>query len=222
MALVGYHCLAPYCGAWPLPSAYASSILTWVGKLLYNGMLETFVFISGYLCAVSWQKRNTRFGAMVKQKLRRLYLPCICWGCLILLLFPNEESLWQNAASIVNGKYHLWFLPMLFWCFVIEYFIVHLPLKPRPALLLLLVAALLPYPGLPLYLNSSFYYVFFFHTGYLCYKEREVCISLCYHKLTGGGNCDRRYSVCGTYLLGDKPLPPRRSTEPCEQSRGDF
>lgn len=174
MVLVGYHCLAPYCGAWELPSEYNSTALFWLGKFLYNGMLETFVFISGYLFAASCERKGIpRFWTLLRNKTKRLYIPCLCWGVIMTVLFHNDNNLTETILSIANGRNHLWFLPMLLWCFIWEYIILKIQIQGLYVVAVLAVVAVLPYFGLPLQLNTSLYYLFFFHMGKMVFAHSE-------------------------------------------------
>lgn len=172
--LVAYHSFAPFTGGWGSPVNVSSdnAAYFWLGKFLYSGMLETFVFISGYVFALGAQKRNYTILSIIKGKIRRLYLPCVVFGIIFVILFGS----WQNLLtlhswiSIFNGIAHLWFLPMLFWCFILEIFIINIPIKW--AFLILLISSLSPLPTLPFHFNASLYYILFFHMGYICFSYR--------------------------------------------------
>ena len=126
--LVLYHALAPYCGGWDMPSyAQPNEGFYWGGKLAYSGMLETFVLISGYVFAFSLQKKVISFRLLLAGKLKRLLVPCMCWGIIMTLIFfgPSKLLNLEHFWKIIGGYGHLWFLPMLFWCFLMEYGIQH-------------------------------------------------------------------------------------------------
>ena len=71
-----------------------------------------------------------------------------------------------NIYNIINGAGHMWFLPMLYWCFIEIYILEKLDITNNIKLLLLLF--LIPFSVLPLpfQLGNSFYYLFFFYIGY--------------------------------------------------------
>ena len=173
ISLVLYHCLAPYTGGWKFPDGLSSNqIYWWFGKFVYNGMLETFVFISGYVFANSLIRKNYQqaLGDLVVSKIKRLWIPCIFWGIIYILIMSESQSDWSDIHlyySLFNGVGHLWFLPMLFWCFIFEYFIIKSGHNSRVIALILFFVAILPYPTLPLRLHSSLYYLFFFHMGFV-------------------------------------------------------
>lgn len=173
--LVLYHALAPYCGGWDMPSyAQPNEGFYWGGKLAYSGMLETFVLISGYVFAFSLQKKVISFQLLLAGKLKRLFVPCMCWGIIMTLIFfgPSKLLNLEHFWKIIGGYGHLWFLPMLFWCFLMEYGIQHC-LKGRNLMLVLMIIAILPWPGIPFRFNQSLYYLLFFHLGGIFFRNRE-------------------------------------------------
>ena len=146
----------------------------WGGKLAYSGMLETFVLISGYVFAFSLQKKVISFRLLLAGKLKRLFVPCMCWGIIMTLIFfgPSKLLNLEHFWKIIGGYGHLWFLPMLFWCFLMEYGIQHC-LKGRNLMLVLMIIAILPWPGIPFRFNQSLYYLLFFHLGGIFFRNRE-------------------------------------------------
>lgn len=140
-------------------------------------MLETFVAISGFLFCYAQQKHGTNpLKSIVTAKIKRLYIPCLIWGIVYYLLFIPSYH-YTGIYKILNGIGHLWFLPMLFWCFILEKAIV-LKYLHGNALIVLSLIAVLPYPTLPFWLNTSLYYLFYFHLGYLfcLHKDRFLKI----------------------------------------------
>ena len=186
VALVANHSFAPYTGAWPtLPVGSDSAGYHWFGKLLYSGMLETFVCISGYVFALGMQNKNISLGSIALSKTRRLLIPCLVWGIIYLLtVFPlNAFTQASSYWRIVNGIGHLWFLPMLFWCFILEYLVNKCFTHSRLLYVVLGIAAILPYPAMPFYFNNSLYFLFFFHCGYTLFHNKEKFIRLFCHPI---------------------------------------
>lgn len=173
IALVMYHSLAPYTGGWTSISNSTSIINTlykWLGYFCYAGMLETFTAISGYVFCLTEIRKPTNTRTLFSKKLRRLYIPAIIWGVIYYLLF-SRTSLISGMLSIINGIGHLWYLPMLLCCFILEKAIV---LKYNIPLWLISIFAFLPIPSLPVHLNSAFYYLLYFHCGFLIYKHKST------------------------------------------------
>ena len=110
--LVLYHALAPYCGGWDMPSyAQPNEGFYWGGKLAYSGMLETFVLISGYVFAFSLQKKVISFRLLLAGKLKRLFVPCMCWGIIMTLIFFGALfSLILAISGKSNYSYMFFFM----------------------------------------------------------------------------------------------------------------
>ena len=173
--LVLFHAFAPFGGGWELPEmTQNSTFYHWWDIFLYSGMLETFTFISGYVFAFSLPKKSYTLKQIATGKIKRLYIPCLFWGIVFgLIFFPAEKWLHADSyLSIMNGIAHLWYLPMLFWCFIFE-FAIHKYFRNNKFIYpLLFLIAILPYPTLPLHINSSLYYLLFFHTGKIFFENR--------------------------------------------------
>lgn len=176
LLVIAVHTLAPFTDAWSLPSYWEpNKVLWWVGKLFYSGMLETFVFISGYVFAT--KRMPVILGdklSFLLKKTKRLYFPCIVFGFLMTVIF-SKGDLQTHIVFIFNGSYHLWFLPMLLWCFILEIFVVsHITKYKIPILTFI---AILPYPSLPMFFNNALYFLLFFHLGsYVC-RRKETIVS---------------------------------------------
>ena len=100
-------------------------------------------------------------------KFKRLYLPSIVFSLFYLLLYDDvTKPAYITAYDLLNGVGHMWFLPMLFWCFVGVWIIEKLKLNPKWAVLLLLVAAIGSFLPLPLRMSFAMFYLLFFYVGY--------------------------------------------------------
>lgn len=137
-------------------------------------MLETFVFISGYL----FPARND-FAALILKKAKRLILPALIWGVVYVVALSPFNTLYDRLSSIdvywriANGIGHLWFLPMLFWLFIFEFIINRSKLSTNLWFLtILFVISILPYPNSYFQISRSPYYLFFFHLGYIVNLNR--------------------------------------------------
>lgn len=75
--------------------------------------------------------------------------------------------------SVLNGMGHLWFIPMLFWCFLVMWWIEKKQLKERLVFVALFGLSVLPMPTLPLGLGIVPHYLFYFYGGYLLYKYKQ-------------------------------------------------
>lgn len=174
--LVFYHAFAIYGGAWQPITGYPQiEAYWWIDKLAYAFMLETFVFISGYVFgyqvrikgAVKLAPKN-----LLGKKFKRLIIPSMVFSLLyILLLGDIHQPLSQTLYDIVDGTAHMWFLPMLFWCFVCIDCIEKLRLRPAIVIPLLAVCAVCSFIPLPLRLGNTMYYMLFFYIGYILQRQ---------------------------------------------------
>lgn len=171
--LIVYHSMAMFNGNWAFPAEYKGEgdIVTyrWIARIAYSVMLESFVFISGFLFAL--QISRYTFRRLIQRKFFRLMMPCIIWGIIYELLLHKTE--W-SVMTLVSGVGHLWFLPMLFWCFVIGYLFFN---YVHNSLLVLSVALLLSvlsfFVPLPLGIGYTLKYFFYFALGYYCFLYRQ-------------------------------------------------
>ena len=110
--IVAYHCVCYY-GIWDeeFPYAYKyENIETF--RFICILALQIFTFISGYLYA---KGRHKDLKTIIKNKSIRLLVPYFFWSVVVACIFPFERS-WMY---LLCGMWHLWFLLMLFVCFVI-------------------------------------------------------------------------------------------------------
>lgn len=172
LMLIAVHVTSPYTGAWPLPEGvHKNSTLEFINKFCCNGMLETFFFISGVLLATKSLPTGLKDRTVLLYKrFKRLYIPCIVFGIVAVILFLDGDIIGQ-AGRIISGVFHLWFLPVMFWCWVLE--VLFVDRIKRHTLLLLAFISILPYPHLPLNFNVSLYYLFFFHLGCVSYRHKD-------------------------------------------------
>ena len=115
--IVLYHSLCFYIGIWwYLPSEviplwfYLSAPIVIVG-------LSFFVFISGFLYSYLYFEKGKyrQMSPFWKGKIRRLIVPYVLWGCLMVILMPIAFQ-WTN---MYYGIAHLWFLLSLFELFIL-------------------------------------------------------------------------------------------------------
>lgn len=182
VTLVFYHAFCIYSGDWPPIEGYPEiPLYSMLAHLSYACLLETFVFISSYILGYQVKMKGAKalsVKSVFVKKFKRLIIPSILFSFLYMLLFKNiNQPIIKTLYSIINGVGHMWFLPMLFWCFVGIYIIEKLSLKKEFALGLLFCLMFLSVYPFPFRVGSSLYYMFFFYVGYLIqkYEWKFVC-----------------------------------------------
>lgn len=169
--LVLYHSFCIFCGAWTIHDDYPHiPLYWWIAKSAYSFMLEAFVFISGFLYGYQVKNKGLHIISIkntVYRKFKRLLLPCFFFGIAYYLMFYDlNRPFYEITYMILNGTGHLWFLPMLFWCFVLVYIIQKIKLHQNVALVLCVIAVICSFLPLPFRLGNTMYYFIFFYTGY--------------------------------------------------------
>lgn len=184
--LVFYHAFAIYSGAWkPIDGFPEIKIYWWLDKLSFAFMLELFVFISGYVFGFQVRiKGDSKLQAKILfwGKFKRLIIPSIIFSLLYILLLGNiRQPIQKTVYDLFNGYAHMWFLPMLYWCFVGVWIIEKIHLKSKWAILLLVVATMGSFLPLPLRMGEAMYYMLFFYIGYVIQKK-ELSLDWLYSK----------------------------------------
>lgn len=171
LLLVFYHAFAIFGGSWePIDGFPGVKVYWWLDWLSYACMLETFVFVSGYVFGYQVKTKGEmklKAKNLFVSKLKRLMLPCAIFSLLYILLFGDiTQPIGETLYALVNGYAHMWFLPMLFWCFVLIWIIEKIKLKPKFVTPILIIVSLFSVNGLPLQLSHTMYYMIFFYVGY--------------------------------------------------------
>lgn len=93
-----------------------------------NVAMPMFVFISGFLFGGQLLKKQAvTFKKLLKSKVMRLLIPFFVFT--VIFMFTQNAVSWKPFYQWTYS--HLWFLPMLFWCFIITYFLRPLILSPK-------------------------------------------------------------------------------------------
>lgn len=179
--LVFYHAFAIYSGAWsnPFPACQVNAVdvplYSFMAKLSHNFQLEAMTFISGLLFGYSI-KHHPEFmtfqGCIVK-KAKRVLLPCFFFSAFYYVIFFDLSASWYHVLyDILQGCGHLWYLPMIFWCFVGVYLIEkYIRISPQFFWVLAACAALLSLKVyLPLRLGHTATFFIYFLSGYFVMK----------------------------------------------------
>lgn len=134
-------------------------------ELSYACLLETFVFISGYILGFQVNKKGDGYirkaNPFLTKKIKRLILPSITFSIIYVFLFNRyDKSLPSIVYDVLSGVGHMWFLPMLFGRFVFVFLVEKMNLSTKSivgVLFIMLFASLIP---LPFRLSTAMYYFF--------------------------------------------------------------
>ena len=188
LLLVVYHSFAPYCKVWaPIGSGAKIEIYHWIALISYSFMLEGFVFISGYLFGQQLKSSGViSLKQTVTSKFHRIIVPSLLFSFIYLLFLryddgPKLSWFW----SITEGVGHLWFLPMLFWCFLLTILIEKIRINFKIALVLTLLMAvtLSGFKQLPFRIYQTFNYLMFFYAGYVLRRHDFNVEKFCSQKI---------------------------------------
>lgn len=179
--LVLYHSFAIYNGAWSMPEGiHEVHSYWWLASFACSFMLEAFVFISGYVWGYQVRTKFDGiidFNRTVVKKAKRLLIPSVIFSFIYLICFNwNNSMTWGQIYYLLNGAGHMWFLPMLFWCFVALFVVEKLNIPSKFVIILALLATICSIVPLPLRLSSAAYYFIFFYCGY-CIQRNDIKIT---------------------------------------------
>lgn len=175
--IVFMHAFTCYNHSWPAPEGFIDiPVYKWLARTSFAFTLEAFVFISGYLFA--FQRitlgKKTSFGVLVINKLKRLMLPSIIFSAVYFAIFYQYKGLGNLVYSIINGCGHMWFLPMLFWCFIGGWLFEQVKVKDVWKMAFLVCLNLFALISLPLQLKSATSYMVYFYAGVMVYKHKDA------------------------------------------------
>lgn len=179
LLLVIMHSFTMYAGGWLLPDGIGEVNAYSIGVKLITGFrIEMIALVSGYVFAYQSIKldRHYDFKSFAYKKFIRLIIPCLIFSLIYYFCFQfNRPAIgsmrWFVALS--SGFGHLWFLPMLFWCFLIIWAIDHYRLSSKVLFVALAISSLIPVPNLPFSLSRVFHFSFYCYLGYILYTNKE-------------------------------------------------
>ena len=177
LLLVSYHAFAPWCGTWDMPVGCVDfEPYRWVAVMSRAFRLECFVFISGYIFTFQMLAKNKfpRFKELLGSKIVRLLIPCWFFSILYFILFKTYTSITDFLMVILGGAGHLWYLPCLFICFLVQWVLIKKNYDYRFVLIILSMLTLVSFIPLPLNMNQPLYYMLFFFGGGLFYQNKEI------------------------------------------------
>lgn len=210
--LVAYHAFIIYTGGWKEPVRFQPiETYWWIGKATYAFMLELFVFISGYVFALSLRKKNLSLKQIVKNKIKRLIIPSVVFSIAYYLIFYNLDNLniIASITDILSGCGHMWFLPMLFWTTLMCYIIDKVCIPPWIKIIGVLCLPVMSLLPIPLRIDVAMFYIPFFYVGMIVFRNRERIMAkycnLNIINLWGGVFCIA--FILGTLIIRDTVTP---------------
>ncbi len=136
-----------------------------------------FHFWLSVLFSAYYIKQNFGGGGgkcLIINKLQRLILPSVIFSAIYFPLFYEYKGIWDLLYKLISGCGHMWFLPMLFWCFIFGWILEQIKIGDGWKLGILICINLFWPISLPLRLGEMANYLFYFYAGYFVYKYRDV------------------------------------------------
>lgn len=178
--LVLMHSFTMYGGGWDLPvGIHNVRAYYWVAKFSNGFMLETFILIAGYIFAYQTKilKRKYNFSSFIKKKFMRLIIPSIFFSLIYFFIFnynPETFHFSKFIIQLLSGVGHMWFLPMLFWGYVLLWVIDNYDFSSLRLLILLAIISMIPIPFIPFGISRILHYSFYVMFGYVLYEKQDV------------------------------------------------
>lgn len=198
LCIVIGHSFAIFSAAWPWPYKdieLGSSIYNLVNPLFISFQLAGFVFISGYVDSYINSIRNVKpqLAKTLTKKIKRLLIPAWIFGVIYYILFLyncDTFTIKSCLSKILLGAGHLWFLPMLFGCFL-SVLICERLMKPIYVFIIFVLMGILPFQFIAY--TQFLHYVFYFYLGQIVWRNRfnitlerktVLCLNLIVYILT--------------------------------------
>lgn len=169
--IVLMHSFTCYNGGWPEPAGYNNVLVyKWISRCSFAFTLQAFVFISGYLFAFQRVSSRQSGCSFIMKKFKRLILPSIIFSALYFPIFYEYKGPINLLYNLINGCGHMWFLPMLFWCFIGGWLFEQVRIGDGWKLSFLFILNVFWFKSLPLQLGRAIPYMFYFYLGVVVYK----------------------------------------------------
>lgn len=110
---------------------------------------------------------------------RQIGYCCQCWYLVFfyVLLFIEIKSPYTFIYDVLNGAGHLWYLIMLFWCFIEAWLLMHIKIDERIVLFIIAFFAVsCSWMPTLFRLSTSLYYLFFFYLSIIFVGNRKRCL----------------------------------------------
>ena len=184
--LIWTHLFAPFNGSWGvIPGLETLTYPKWIVSFVSAARMPGLIFVSGYLLGYTANRKSQSLGfnSLVKKKFYRLFIPSLIFSFFYYLCFLDLGDDWNNIIyTIINGAGHLWFLPMLFWCFIIVWISERFHINKKLVLVLAIIACITPTPALPLRLSNTAHFFMYFYFGYTLQRRYLVLDKFIRHR----------------------------------------
>lgn len=179
--LVVYHSFIIYKGGWYEPVGFEpNEIYRWIAELSYSFVLQLFVLLSGYVygyqCSMS-AKNTLNIRALVLSKCKRLLLPSLIFSLVYFYMFYEYTNLSSFLIKVLSGAGHMWFLPMLFWCFIGGFLLNKWKCSLKIKLILCMILYLISIIQIPFGIGDMLRYLFFFYLGICIFEKKELLLN---------------------------------------------
>ena len=181
LLVVLQHAFTIYWGKWSAPEGFVDCApYKWIAATSFSFTMELFVLLSGYVFGYQMivLKKDYSMLSLAKNKFNRLICPALIFGVIYALIFYWQRTPFDAIYSVLKGAGHLWFLPMLFWCFLLCYLLFRSKMSERAKFAILFASILLSTVALPFRLDRALYYIFFFYLGMSLIKNQDLRMKL--------------------------------------------
>lgn len=166
-----------------------ATVYQWFCWLVSGFRIETIALIAGYVFAYQSLDLNKsyKFGPFLWKKFKRLIIPMLVFGLIYYFCFYFDSDSFEVKSFLVtlfSGCGHLWFLPMLFWCFLAIWFIDCFKLSSWFTFLLFAAITIIPIPSMPFGLGRLPHFLFFVYAGYFLWTKRDWILKHCLNNVT--------------------------------------
>jgi hypothetical protein len=193
--MVLYHAFTPYLG-WQyaqsdLQPRYNSIFLNYLWFIL-----PLFTFVSGCLFSYLFNEKGkyTNVAGFIQKKFFRLILPYFVFSLLMGLTLSN-----LTWFALFNGYEHLWFMVMLFWCFVAARCLIQIKFVQKNLILQLAILGISFFVSLKFYPQNYLYLDYF--VRYFCWFWAGYVFMLHKSKLTGFFSTRNMVILFAGYIL---------------------
>ena len=179
LLLVIMHSFCIYTFAWDLPAGIEYVPLYRIlVKFITGFRIDMIALVSGYVFAYQSLTlcRKYEFRSFAYKKFLRLIIPGLIFSLLYYFCFQFNKSTFGSLEWFLNlssGFGHLWFLPMLFWCFLTIWCIDRYKLSSKVTFIILALMSIIDMPKLPFGFSRVFHFAFYCYLGYVMYANKQ-------------------------------------------------